>query len=114
MEPEPNHTSLEDLRRFVLDRLAEDERRLAREELPALDDAERQGRLRILRSDDGRGLLLIPGPVQAREERAPVAFDDKLRLLRVEVEATSDAALLRLLAGAYDTHHGWQEEWRTN
>jgi hypothetical protein len=41
-----------------------------------------------------------------------VPFPEKFALLRTEVEQTRDEALLRLLAGAYDTHHDWQEEWR--
>ncbi|MDX8049957.1 hypothetical protein SK571_11245 [Lentzea sp. BCCO 10_0798] len=102
----------EELRRFVLDRLTEDEQRLARDELPLLDEAEGRGRLRITRSDDGSGLLLLPGPIQAAEERNPVPFPEKLPQLRTEVENSDDEALLRLLAEAYDTHHDWQEEWR--
>jgi hypothetical protein len=100
------------LRRFVLDRLDEDAQRLAEEKLPLLDEAEGRGRLRIMRSDDGSGLLLLPGPIQAPAERVPVPFQEKLALLRTEVEQTDDEALLRLLAAAYDTHHDWQEEWR--
>ncbi|WP_232837280.1 hypothetical protein [Lentzea terrae] len=100
------------LRRYVLNRLDEDEQRLAEEKLPLLDEAERRGRLRIIRSDDGSGLLLLPGPIQAPTERVPVPFPEKFALLRTEVEQTSDEALLRLLAAAYDTHHDWQEEWR--
>jgi hypothetical protein len=102
----------EELRHFVLDRLDEDERRLAEEKLPLLDEAEGRGRLRIIRSDDGSGLLLLPGPIQAAEERVPVPFPEKFGLLRTEVEQTRDEALLRLLAAAYDTHHDWQKEWR--
>lgn len=113
MDVEPNRLSDEDLRRFVLDRLAEDEERLAREELPLLDEAERRGRLRVLRSDDGRELLLVPGEAQAQGERAPVPFQEKAQWLRKEVEGSSDRSVLLLLAAAYDTHHGWQEEWRT-
>ncbi|MFI9011110.1 hypothetical protein ACIGNX_28135 [Actinosynnema sp. NPDC053489] len=113
MELEPDRLTDEDLRRFVLDRLAEDEERLAREELPLLDDAESRGRLRVLRSDDGRELLLVPGDTQALGDRAPVPFDEKAQWLRKEVEGTSDRSLLVLLATAYETHHGWQEEWRT-
>ena len=100
----------DELRKFVLDRLDEDERRLEREELPMLDDAERRGRLRITRSDDGAGLLLLPGPTQAPDELVP--FPEKAALLRTEVERTDDEQALRLLAGAFDTHHDWQEEWR--
>ncbi len=102
----------DELRRFVLDRLDEDERRLAQEKLPLLDEAEGRGRLRIARSDDGAGLLLLPGPIQAAEERVPVPFPEKLALLRAEVGQTDDEATLRLLAAAFDTHHDWQEEWR--
>ncbi|MFD7660529.1 hypothetical protein ACFV4N_41690 [Actinosynnema sp. NPDC059797] len=111
MNAEAN-VSDEDLRRFVLDGLAEDERRLAREELPVLDEAERQGRLRVLRTDDGQGLVLVPGPAQAMTERTPVPFEEKARWLREEVEGTGNHDVLRLLAAAYDTRHGWQEEWR--
>lgn len=102
----------DELRRFVLDRLDEDERRLAEEKLPLLDEAEGRGRLRITRSDDGSGLLLLPGPAQAAEERELVPFPEKAALLRTEIEQTSDEATLRLLAAAFDTHHDWQEEWR--
>ncbi|MCR3752056.1 hypothetical protein [Lentzea californiensis] len=102
----------EELRRFVLDQLTEDEQRLARGELPLLDEAEDRGRLRITRSDDGSGLLLLPGPIQAAEERNPVPFPEKLTQLRTEVEHSDDQAVLRLLAAAYDTDHDWQEEWR--
>ena len=102
----------DELRRFVLDQLDADEQRRAEEKLPLLDEAEGRGRLRIIRSDDGSGLLLLPGPIQAAEERVPVPFPEKFALLRTEVEQTRDEALLRLLAGAYDTHHDWQEEWR--
>lgn len=102
----------EELRRFVLDRLTEDEQRLARGELPLLDEAEGRGRLRITRSDDGAGLLLLPGPIQAAEERNLVPFPEKLTQLRTEVERSDDEAVLRLLAGAYATDHDWQEEWR--
>ncbi|MEU4744814.1 hypothetical protein AB0G02_30730 [Actinosynnema sp. NPDC023658] len=113
MDVDPNGVSDEDLRRFVLDRIDEDEERLAREELPLLDEAERRGRLRILRSDDGQELLLVPGEAQAQSERAPVPFAEKAQWLRKEVEGTDDRSVLKLLAMAYDTHHGWQEEWRT-
>ncbi|PWK83679.1 hypothetical protein C8D88_110135 [Lentzea atacamensis] len=102
----------EEMRKFVLERLDEDEVRLAEGKLPLLDEAEGRGRLRIIASDDGSGLLLLPGPIQAAEERVPVPFPEKYALLRTEVEQTRDEALLRLLAAAYDTHHGWQEEWR--
>ncbi|SES21728.1 hypothetical protein SAMN05216188_126107 [Lentzea xinjiangensis] len=99
----------EELRRFVIDRLDEDERRLAAGELPLLDDAESKGKLRIARSDDGAGLLLLPGPTETEQDRVP--FGEKLALLRAEVGQTEDEATLRLLADAYRTHHDWQEEW---
>jgi hypothetical protein len=113
MDVEPNRLSDEDLSGFVLDRLAEDEERLAREELPFLDEAERRGRLRILRSDDGRELVLVPGEAEAQDERAPVPFEEKARWLRTEIEGSPDRSVLLLLAAAYEPHHGWQEEWRT-
>ncbi|SDG57073.1 hypothetical protein SAMN05216553_109131 [Lentzea fradiae] len=100
----------DELRRFVLDRLDEDEARLARDELPLLDEAEAGGKLRIARSDDGAGLLLLPGPTQAPTD--PVPFPEKVAVLRAEVAQTDDDAALRLLANAFDTHHDWQEEWR--
>ena len=99
----------EDLKRFVLDRLAEDEQRVAEGHQPALDDAEGRGRLQIVRADDGQGLLLLPGP--ADDDHAPVPFEEKVALLRDEVESGADESTLRLLAAAYDTHHTWQEEW---
>lgn len=104
----------EDLRRFVLDRLAEDERRLAEGESSLLEDAEGRGRLRIVRADKGGGLLLLPGPESADHDHAPVPFEEKAALLRQELETGADDATLRLLATAYDTHHAWQEEWRPN
>jgi hypothetical protein len=113
MDVEPNRLSDADLRRFVLDRLAEDADRLAREELPLLDEAERRGRLAVLRSDDGRELLLVPGEARTADERVPVPFEEKARWLREEVEGEPDRSLLLLLASAYEEHHGWQEEWRT-
>jgi hypothetical protein len=100
-----------DLRRFVLERLAEDEERAAREELPLLDEAERRGRLRFLRANEG-GLLLVPGAAEAQDEQVPVPFAEKAALLRDELAADTDESTLRLVASAYDTHHGWQEEWR--
>jgi len=98
-----------DLRRFVLDRLAEDEARAGRAELPLLDEAERRGRVRFLRADEG-GLLLVPGASDAQDE--PVPFAEKAALLREEIANGTDESTLRLVASAYDTHHGWQEEWR--
>ena len=60
----------------MLARLAEDEQRLAEGELPYLDEAERRGRLRIIRTDDGKGLLLLSG--QVPQERVPVPFNEKV------------------------------------
>jgi hypothetical protein len=100
---------MDDLRTFVLDRLAEDEARAERAELPLLDEAERRGRLRFLRADEG-GLLLVPGAAEAQDEQVP--FAEKAALLRDELTAGTDESTLRLVASAYDTHHGWQEEWR--
>ncbi|WP_026423885.1 hypothetical protein [Actinokineospora inagensis] len=97
---------LEAVRAFLLERLAEDERRVAAGGVPLLDEAERLGRLRILRSDDGSGLLLTPGA-----SGEPVPFAEKAPLLRAEIPV-ADEDTLRLLATAYDAHHGWQEEWR--
>lgn len=105
--------TVEDLRQFVLDRLAEDEERAERDELPLLDEAERRGRLRVLRADEG-GLLLVPGPTEPEDGQAPVPFAEKAASLREEVAAGADESTLRLLASAYDTDHGWQEEWRTD
>jgi hypothetical protein len=105
--------AVKDLRQFVLDRLAEDEQRAARAELPLLDEAERLGKLRVLRADEG-GLLLVPGPAEAQDEQPPVPFAEKAVRLRDEVESGADDATLRLLAAAYDTDHGWQEEWRSD
>src|SRR4051794_23501117 len=68
---------MDDLSGFVLARLVDDERRLEAGELPHIDEAERRGRLRIMRADDQQGLLLVAGPVQAREERVPVPFREK-------------------------------------
>ncbi len=98
------------LREFVLARLAEDEQRLAEGELPYLDEAERRGRLRITRTDDGRGLLLVPG--QVPQEPAPVPFSEKAEFIRREVNNQQDENALRLLASAYETHSAWLEEWR--
>ncbi|MEJ2852130.1 MULTISPECIES: hypothetical protein [unclassified Saccharothrix] len=104
----------EDLRKFVLDRLAEDERRLAEGGSSVLEDAEGRGRLRIVRADEGGGLLLLPGGESADHDHATVPFAEKAALLREELESGADDATLRLLAAAYDTQHSWQEEWRPN
>jgi hypothetical protein len=101
---------MRELREFVLARLAEDEQRLAEGELPHLDEAERRGRLRIVRTDDGRGLLLVPG--QVPQEPAPVPFSEKAEFIRREVNNQQDENALRLLASAYQTHSAWLEEWR--
>ena len=102
-----------DLRRFVLDRLDEDQTRADRGELPLLDEAERRGRLRFLRADEG-GLLLVPGASEAQDEQVPVPFAEKAALLRDELASGTDESTVRLVASAYDTHHGWQEEWRSH
>lgn len=103
---------MDDLSGFVLARLADDERRLAAGELPHLDEAERRGRLRIMRTDDQQGLLLVGGPVQAREERVPIPFPEKAAFLRQEADRQHDEATLGLVASAYDAHPDWREEWR--
>lgn len=103
--------AVEELRRFVLDRLAEDQQRADQGELPMLDEAERRGRLRILRADEG-GLLLVPGSTEVLDDQAPVPFEEKAAMLREELGTRADDSTLRLLANAYDNHHGWQEEWR--
>lgn len=101
-----------ELAEFVLARLAEDEQRLAEGKLPYLDEAERRGRLRIIRTDDGRGLLLIPGEMQATQQPAPVPFSERVEFIRREVETQQDETALRLLASAYENHSAWLEEWR--
>ena len=103
---------MDDLSDFVLARLADDERRLETGELPHLDEAERRGRLRIMRTDDQQGLLLIAGPVQAPEERVPVPFPEKAAFLRAEAHRQHDKAMLGLVASAYDAHPDWREDWR--
>ncbi|MGB9279801.1 MAG: hypothetical protein WCB57_06900 [Pseudonocardiaceae bacterium] len=103
---------MDDLSEFVLARLADDERRFEAGELPFLDEAERRGRLRIMRTDDHSGLLLVGGPVQAQEERVPVPFPEKVGFLRSEVESQHDVTSLGLLASVYDAHPEWREQWR--
>jgi hypothetical protein len=98
-----------ELGEFVLARLAEDEQRLAAGELPYLDEAERRGRLRIIRTDDGKGLLLVSG--QVPQERVPVPFPEKAEFIRREVNNQQDENALRMLAAAYETHSDWLEEW---
>jgi hypothetical protein len=103
---------MDDLSDFVLARLADDERRLETGELPHLDEAERRGRLRIMRTDDQQGLLLIAGPVQAQEERVPVPFPERAEFLRAEAHCQHDKAMLGLVASVYDAHPDWREDWR--
>jgi hypothetical protein len=103
---------MDDLSNFVLARLADDERRLGTGELPHLDEAERRGRLRIMRTDDHQGLLLIAGPVQTQEERVPVPFPERAAFLRTEARRQHDKATLGLVASVYDAHPDWREDWR--
>jgi hypothetical protein len=103
---------LDELGDFVLARLAEDEERFANGVLPDLDNAERRGRVRFMRTDDGAGLLVAADPVEVREERAPVPFPERAELIRREVADKRDEAILGLVASAYDTHPDWQERWR--
>ena len=103
---------MDDLSGFVLARLADDERRLEAGELPHIDEAERRGRLRIMRTDDHRGLLLVGGPVQAMEERVPVPFAEKAAFLRREIHHQHDETMLGLVASVYDAHPDWREQWR--
>jgi hypothetical protein len=100
------------LSEFVLARLDDDERRFEAGELPHIDEAERRGRIRIMRSDDGNGLLLAADPVEAREERAPVPFPEKAAFLRREARTLQDDDMLGVVAAVYDTHPDWQEQWR--
>ncbi|MBV9059834.1 MAG: hypothetical protein JO296_11805 [Pseudonocardiales bacterium] len=103
---------MDDLSNFVLARLADDERRLEAGELPHLDEAERRGRLRIMRTDDHQGLLLVAGPVQTQEERVPVPFAEKASFLRAEARRQHDKAMLGLVASVYDAHPDWRDDWR--
>ena len=103
---------MNDLSSFVLARLSDDERRYEAGELPQLDEAERRGRIRIMRTDDGAGLLMAADPVETREERVPVPFPEKADYLRREAEDTADEDMLRLVASVYDTHADWHERWR--
>ena len=103
---------MDDLSGFVLARLADDERRFEAGELPHIDEAERRGRLRIMRSDAQQGLLLVAGPVQAREERVPVPFPEKAAFLREEAQRQHDETMLGLVASVYDAHPDWRENWR--
>jgi Family of unknown function (DUF6221) len=109
---ELRRADLDELCEFVLARLAEDEQRFADGVLPHLDDAERHGRLRIMESDDGAGLLMSADPVPAREERVPVPFPVRATFIRREVRDKRDEAMLGLVASAYDAHPDWRERWR--
>lgn len=100
------------LSEFVTARLSEDERRFEAGEIPLVDEAERRGRIRVMRTDSGDGLLVVAGPVQAREERTPVPFPEKLALLRREAQARQDDQVLGLVASVYDAHPEWREHWR--
>ncbi|WP_018681182.1 DUF6221 family protein [Actinokineospora enzanensis] len=101
----------DELRTFLRARLDEDEYRASRGREPWLDQAERLGRLRVLRSDDGRGLVLADSPVVPLDGTGLVPFAEKAPMLRAEIEV-ADEPTLRLLATAYDAHHAWLEEWR--
>lgn len=103
---------MNELANFVLARLADDERRYEAGELPLLDEAERHGRIRIMPSATGAGVLLSADPVQAREERAPVPFPEKVGHLRAEAEGLADKDMLGLIASVYDSHPDWREQWR--
>lgn len=97
---------------FVLARLAEDEERVRAGELPLLDEAERRGLLRIMHTDDGEGLLIAAGPVEAMAERRPVPFAEKAEFLRREIRDTHDDKSVKLVASVYAAHPDWQDDWR--
>jgi len=97
---------------FVLARLAEDEERFRAGELPQLDEAERRGRLRIMYADDGDGLILAGGPVEAMEDRHPVPFAEKAEFLRREIRDAHDDLSVKLIASVYEAHPDWQDDWR--
>jgi hypothetical protein len=103
---------MNELSGFVLARLAEDEQRFDAGELPYLDEAERRGRIRIMPTDDGAGLLVAADPVEAPEERVPVPFPDKVAFLRGEAKLQQDKDVLGLVASVYDAHPDWRDEWR--
>lgn len=98
---------LDDLSAFVLARLDEDERRFDAGELPHLDEAERHGRIRIMYAEQGEGLLVAADPVEAREERVPVPFPDKVAFLRAEARVMRDPDVLKLVASVYNAHPDW-------
>ena len=105
-------TPVAKLDEFVLARLAEDEERVRDGELPLLDEAERRGRLRIMYADDGDGLILAGGPVEAMEDRHPVPFAEKAEFLRREISGAHDDASVKLIASVYEAHPDWQDGWR--
>jgi hypothetical protein len=105
-------TTVAALDEFVLARLAEDENRVREGKLPLLDEAERRGRLRIMRAREGDGLLLAAGPVEAMEDRVPVPFPEKAEFLRREIRDRHDDASVRLIASVYEAHPDWHDEWR--
>jgi len=105
-------TTTAKLDEFVLARLAEDEERVRAGELPLIDEAERRGRLRIMYADDGAGLLLAAGPVEAMEDRHPVPFAEKAEFLRREIRDAHDDASVKLIASVYEAHPAWRDEWR--
>ncbi|CAM3880008.1 hypothetical protein KIPE111705_29560 [Kibdelosporangium persicum] len=95
---------MERLSQFVLARLADDERRFDAGELPHLDEAERHGRIRIMYTSDGEGLLVAADPVEVPEERVPVPFPDKVAFLRAEASVMKDPDVLKLVASVYAAH----------
>jgi hypothetical protein len=105
-------TTTAKLDEFVLARLAEDEERFHAGELPQLDEAERRGRLRIMRADGGDGLLVAGGPVEAMEDRHPVPFAEKAEFLRREIRDSHDDVTVKLIASVYEAHPDWRDEWR--
>ncbi|MBP2330307.1 hypothetical protein JOF56_010692 [Kibdelosporangium banguiense] len=101
----------DDLSDFVLARLADDEQRFNAGELPYLDEAERHGRIRIMYTEDGTGLLAVAGPVEATGQRVPVPFPDKVAFLRTEAKVMQDKDVLELVASVYNAHPDWREHW---
>ena len=104
-------TAVAALDEFVLARLTEDEDRVRAGTLPLLDEAERRGRLRIMRARGGEGLLLAAGPVEAMEDREPVPFAEKAEFLRRELRDRHDDASVRLIASVYQAHPDFRAEW---
>lgn len=105
-------STVDELVDFINARLDEDQRRFENQELPLLDEAERHGHIRIMRTDDEAGLLVSAGPLEAREERIPVPFPEKAHYLRQEGADGRDENVLRLVAAVYDAHPAWREVWR--